>query len=263
MFELKNKSGVEYLTVPSFERTGAVHHCYTTRRGGVSKNEYDSLNLRLNCSDSRENVEKNFRIICDAVGINFENLVFSKQVHSDTIYTVTKNDCGRGLSREAVSDTDALICAEAGIPIAIFTADCTPVYLLDPKKRVIGLAHSGWKGTVKRISQKLAYKMKRDFGCRAEDMLAAIGPHIGACHFEVGDEVAEVFRDEFGDWTLVKKEKYHVDMQKAVLSQLADEGIKNITCADMCTYCHGDLFFSHRLTNGRRGVCAAIMEIVK
>ncbi len=262
MFELKNKNGVEYYTVPSFESTGAVRHCYTTKHGGVSKNEYESMNLRLNCSDSRENVEENFRIICDTIGMNFKNLVFSNQVHSDKIYNVTKKDCGKGLFRDKIQEADALICAESGIPIVIFTADCVPVYFLDPKKRVAAIAHSGWKGTVADIAGQTARKMIHEYGCREEDILAAIGPHIGVCHFEVGGKVADIFREAFGEWALVRKEKYHVDMQKVIIRQLADEGIKNVACANMCTYCNGDMFFSHRLTNGRRGVCAAMMEII-
>lgn len=264
MFVLRQKGAVFYYTIPSFEKTGLVRHCFTTRRGGVSKNEYESMNLRLSCDDLRENVEQNFRIICDTIDIHFENLVFSNQVHRDTIYTVTEKDCGKGLHHDMIDEADGLICACPNIPLAIFSADCVPLYFLDMENRVIGLAHSGWKGTVLRIGQKMIRKMKEEYGSRTENILTAIGPHIGACHFEVGDEVAEIFRAAFGEQVLVRYEKkYHVDMQKAILMQFAEEGIpvEHTACADVCTYCHGDMLFSHRLTNGRRGVCAAIMEM--
>lgn len=265
MFTLCQKDRVFYYTIPSFEQSGLVRHCFTTRRGGVSKNEYESMNLRVHCADDPENVKENFRIICDTIGAHFENLVFSNQVHHDTIYTVTEKDCGRGLHRERIDEADGLICAASNIPIVIFSADCVPLYFLDTKNHVIGLAHSGWKGTVQRIGQKMIQKMKKEYGSCAENILVAIGPHIGACHFEVGDEVADIFRETFGDDVLVKHDKYHVDMQKAILMQFAEEGISDhhITCADVCTYCQGDLLFSHRLTNGRRGVCAAIMEMIE
>ena len=105
--------------------------------------------------------------------------------------------------------------------------------------------------------------MRTDFNSRPEDIIAAIGPSIGVCHFEVGDDVADIFKAEFGSSVLEKHEKYHVNMQKAISQQLSETGIpdNNIICADICTYCNSGLLFSHRQTNGRRGVMAAVMEL--
>lgn len=264
MFEQKKDGDILYYTIPAFEKTGLVKHCFTTTKGGVSEDEYESMNLRLNCTDDRENIMENYRRICKAIEINEKNLVCSNQVHDDKLYTVTKKDKGKGVYRESdITSADGLICSEPGIPLITFYADCVPVYFLDTENRVIALVHSGWKGTVKRIGQKTAEKMKREYGSRPEAILAAIGPHIGVCHFEVGEDVAQRFCDEFGDSVLEKRKKYHVNMQQAVLNQLKEAGIPavNITCADLCTYCEEDIMFSHRRTNGRRGSLAAIMEL--
>lgn len=264
MFRLNNHHGIKYYTIDAFESTGLVNHCFTTRDGGVSKNEYESMNLRVNSNDTKENIEENFKRICDEISIDYKNLVFSNQVHDDKIYTVTKKDMGMGLKRTMeVDSSDALICSEPKIPIVTFYADCVPLYFLDPNKRVIAMAHSGWRGTVKQIGYKTIEKMKADYGCRSEDILCAIGPHIGKCHFEVNQDVAQIFAEEFGSSTVDCKNGYYVDMQRAIINQFNWAGISdnNITCADICTYCNSNLLFSHRKTQGKRGNLAAIMEL--
>lgn len=262
MFTLKTHGELKYFTIDEFEETGLIKHCFTTRCGGVSKNEFKSLNLRMHCDDKRENILKNYEIICDEIDVNFKNLVFSNQVHCDTIVSVQKEDMGNGISSQQKWDSvDGLITNEPGVPIIIFAADCVPVFFLDKKKKVIGLVHSGWKGTVLKISAKCIEKMVAEYSCAPEDIMVAIGPSIGVCHFEVGDEVADIFRDTFGETVLEKQEKWHVNMQKAIEIQLREKGVKNIIKADICTYCHSDLLFSHRKTNGKRGVMAGIMEL--
>ncbi len=264
MFNLKENGELKYYTIDEFEKTGLVKHCFTTRCGGVSENEYKSLNLRMHCDDKKENILENYKIICDEINVNFENLVFSNQVHCDTIYTVGKEDVGNGITKPQKFDgADGLITNQPGVPLIVFAADCVPVFFLDKKRRVIALVHSGWKGTVLCIAEKCIAKMAAEFGSEPCDILAAIGPSIGVCHFEVGDEVAEIFREKFGDDVLEKHEKYHVNMQKAIEIQLAHSGIlpENIITANICTYCNSELLFSHRKTNGKRGVMGAIMEL--
>lgn len=264
MFRLKTHGDLQYYTIDEFEKTGLVKHCFTTRNGGVSENEYRSLNLRMNCDDKKENILKNYKIICDEIDVNFEDLVFSKQVHSDTIYVAERADCGNGITKpQKLDDADALITCQSGVPLAVFGADCVPLYFLDTENRGIALAHSGWKGTVLRIGEKVVRKMMNEFSSKPQNILTAIGPSIKVCHFEVGDEVAEIFLHEFGETVLEKHEKYHVDMQKAIEMQLLGCGIpkENIINSGICTYCSSDLLFSHRKTNGRRGVMAAIMEL--
>ena len=145
MFSLKANGELKYYIIDEFENTGLVKHCFTTRCGGVSENEYKSLNLRMNCDDKKENILKNYKIICDEIDVNFENLVFSNQVHCDTIYTVGKEDMGNGITKPQKFDgADGLITNVPGVPLIVFAADCVPVFFLDKIKRVIALVHSGW-----------------------------------------------------------------------------------------------------------------------
>jgi len=264
-FTLNKKGNVEYYTIDSFSETDMVKHCFSTRRGGVSGGMYESMNLKLDSQDKRENVVENFRLLCDAIDVDYKKLVFSDQVHEDKIYTVTSKDTGKGITAESdIKGIDALICAEIGIPITTAYADCVPLYFLDRKNRVMALAHSGWKGTVAKIGQKTVDKMIKDFGSNPCDILAAIGPSIGVCHFEVGNEVAEEFINVFGFGVLERHgEKFHVDLQSAIKMQFDEIGIpdENVTCADICTYCNSDLLFSHRATGGKRGGLAAVMEL--
>ena len=265
MFTLNSKGDLKYYTIDEFEKTELVKHGFSTRCGGVSKNEYKSMNLRMNCDDSLENILKNYEIFSSEIGVNFENLVFSNQVHCDTIKSVVKEDMGNGITKPQKWDgADGLITNEPGVPLCIFSADCVPVFFLDPKKKVIALVHSGWKGTALKISAKCVEKMAEEYGSCPRDILAGIGPSIGVCHFEVGDEVADVFRDTFGDRVLEKHEKWHVNMQKAIEISLLEKGIltNNIINAEVCTYCNSELLFSHRKTNGKRGVMAGIMELI-
>lgn len=266
MFKLNRKNSVSYYTITSFEETGLVKHGFSTREGGVSDGCYSSMNFRFHCDDTRENVLKNFEIMADTLGMDYNKLVLSKQVHEDVIHTVTEDDFGNGIVREnKFESVDALITDKKGIPMVTLFADCVPLFFLDKKLGVAALAHSGWKGTVKRIGQKTIEKMKRDYGSCAEDILTAIGPSIQECHFEVGDEVAEIFIKEFGEDTAVKYgEKYHVNMQKAIEKQFIESGIlkENIDNCGICTYCNSDLLFSHRKTNGKRGNLGAFIELI-
>lgn len=264
MFRLVQKNGVEFYIIDKFEKTGVVKHCFSTKKGGVSSGIYESMNLRMHSSDTRENIHENFSRLFDAADMDLSRSVFSDQQHNDRIYCVTEKDAGKGLIRQSdISDADALITNIPGIPLVTFFADCVPLFFLDPVNRTVALAHSGWKGTVKRIGMKTVLKMINDYGCSAENILAAIGPSIQVCHFEVGDDVAEIFENEFGGSVLEKHTKYHVNMQLAIKMQLLDAGIPeaNITDSGICTYCNSETLFSHRKTNGRRGNMAAVIQL--
>lgn len=266
MFELKQNGDIEYYTVPSFEKTGLVRHCFSTRKGGVSDGCYSSMNFRFNCDDSKENVLENFRIMSECIGVDYNRIVVSKQVHEDNVHIVGDTDIGNGIIFDNKFDSvDALITDRTGICLVTLYADCVPIMFLDTKKCVIGSAHSGWKGTVKEIGAKTVEKMKNVYGSKPDDILCAIGPSIRVDHFEVGDDVARIFINKFGADTAVKYgEKYHVDMQLAIKKQLLASGIpsENIDDCGICTYCNSDIFFSHRKTNGRRGNFGAFIELI-
>ncbi len=263
MFKLNQNGALKYYTVPAFEETGMVVHCFTTRCGGVSKGCYSSMNLRTNSDDSPKNVQKNYSIICDELGIDKKRLVLSKQVHEANVHTVREDDIGNGIVfPNKLDSADALITDKRNVCITVFGADCVPLFFLDPKNGVIALAHSGWKGTVLRIGQRVVEKMVSDYGSQPSDILTAIGPSIQICHFEVGDDVAQKFISEFGNTTVKKYgDKYHADMQAAIKLQLREAGIEHTDDSGICTYCNHELLFSHRKTQGRRGVMGGFLML--
>lgn len=144
MFKLNRKNGVSYYTITSFEETGLVKHGFSTREGGVSDGCYSSMNFRFHCDDTRENVLKNFEIMADTLGMDYNKLVLSKQVHEDVIHTVTEDDFGNGIVREnKFESVDALITDKKGIPMVTLFADCVPLFFLDKK---LGVACIGTFG---------------------------------------------------------------------------------------------------------------------
>lgn len=269
-FEHHQVGTLEYLTIPSFDKTGLVKHCFTTRLGGVSTGECHSLNLGFNRNDTWENVTENYKIITRQLGIDYKKLVFSNQVHEDKIAVVTAQDRGKGIIIESdLLGVDGLVTNERQVPIITFYADCVPLFFLDPVKKVIALTHSGWRGTVKQIGMKTIHTMKNKYSCKVGNILAAVGPSIGICHFEVDWPVAEefyrVYQDEAERFIEKKSNgKYHIDLWKANILQLKRAGIKdeNITLAKECTYCNKHKYFSHRGDQGRTGSLAAIMMLV-
>lgn len=260
MFRLIEHGDLKYYKISSFD---GVKHCFTTKKGGVSKGIYESMNLRFHSDDTRENVIRNFEIICEETGINLHELILSNQVHEDKIINVTREDCGNGIfSENKFESADGLITDDPQAALVTFYADCVPIFLFDKKKKVIASVHSGWKGTVKRIGQKAVEKFKSDYHSDASDIVAATGPSIRCCHFEVGEEIADIFEKEFGRETVdFSFEKPHVNLQKAVRKQLEEAGVSDIDDSGICTYCESDLLFSHRKTQGKRGNMAAFMRL--
>lgn len=268
-FRTIDKNGVVYLTIPAFEETGMVKHCFTTRLGGVSKGIYDSLNTSIIKEDPLENVRRNLDLVCSAVGIDYTRLVFSDQVHGDNIRVVTEADIGKGLTLPSdIEDADGLMTNVPGVPLITFYADCVSLFFLDTKNKAIAVTHSGWKGTVLKIGSKTIKQMGEVYGTKPEDCLVGIGPSIGPECFEVGPEVAEEFRNAFDNWAEFiepyGKEKFKIDLWKANKLLLMKLGIPegNITVSSMCTKCNEDMFFSYRRDNGRTGSLSAIMELI-
>lgn len=266
MFKLIKKGSLVYYIIEEFEQTGLVRHCFTTKEGGVSGGIYKSMNLRFHCDDARDNVMKNFEIIADELGTDKSAFVLPNQVHEDVIRDITEKDRGNGIMFEnKFESADALITGRPDTALVTFFADCVPIFFLDTRERVICSVHSGWRGTVKKIASKAIDKMISQYNCRPENILAAIGPSIGVCHYEVSNDVADCFAEAFSGMVLEKYgDKYHVNMQIANRLQMLDCGIseKNIIIADICTYCNSDLLFSHRYTNGRRGNMAGVIMLI-
>ncbi len=264
---LNFKNGVGYLTFPALESYSFVRHAFSTRLGGVSKNEFFSMNLSFHRGDSEENVLENYRRICEAVGFPYEGLTASAQDHHTFIRRVGKQERGVGIFRPRdLESVDGLVTDEPGVVLVTYYADCVPLYFLDSEKKVIGLAHAGWRGTVGRIGQKMIEKMKTEYGCHPEGILGAIGPSIGACCYEVDEPVAREFLAlsdlETAKFVTSKKNgKYNLDLWETNRQIMVKAGMRpeNITVTDLCTRCNHDWLISHRATGGKRGGMAAMM----
>ena len=255
----KRHGALEYLTAQGI----CVPHCFTTRKGGVSKGYLDSLNIGSSRGDDPANVRKNFEILANAIGFSTECLVLTKQTHSDIVLQVGKEDWGTGLTRPAFPECDALITNEPETALVVFTADCTPVLLHDPVTGAVGAVHAGWRGTANAIVRKTVEAMVAAYGCRPENICAAIGPNIGPCCFETDWDVPEAMLKAVGEraWTFIRKaeNKYYVNLKEINALHLKDAGVKSIEISTECTVCRSDLYWSHRVTGGNRGAQGAII----
>lgn len=268
-FVHKNSDGVEYLTIPQFDETGLVSGLFSTRRGGVSKGTLATLNLGFNRGDDRENVQANFEKIAAILGTDINKFVLSAQTHTDNIVCLTPRDAGMGMTRKGFENVDGLITDCVGMTLVTFFADCVPLFFLDPVKGVIGLAHSGWKGTEKRIGEKMVYNMMHGYGCNPVNILAAIGPSAGPCCYEVSDDVGlRLMRTgNTGDCVRYNPEtkKLHADLWRINYNILTGAGLldENITVAGECTICNPMLYYSARVQGNERGSLAAFLSLKK
>lgn len=267
---VKENRGVTYLSFPILEDTGLVSHAFSTRLGGVSKGDFATMNFSFTRGDDRDDVLENYRRMAAALGVDRERMVLTWQTHTTNVRRVTEEDEGKGIVRDRdYRDVDGLITDIPGITLVTFFADCVPQYFLDPVHKAIGLSHSGWRGTVKRMGQVTVDAMKEAFGTRPEDIIACIGPSICGDCYEVGEEVADEFADAFHekyhDVILLKKQngKYQLDLWKANEIVLKEAGIKgdNLAVTNICTYCNPQLLFSHRRTAERRGNLCAFLSL--
>lgn len=251
----------------NLERTGLVTHCFSTRRGGVSASPRDSLNLALHVDDDRACVLENRRILMNALQADPAMLTAAEQVHGCKVSVVTESDAGRGASsfEDAVPGVDALITNVPGPVLSLFYADCVPVYILDPVNRAIGLAHAGWRGTAARVASGTLQAMTQQFGTEPDKCLAAIGPSIGRCCYDVSFDVAMNVKEAVDDERVIARachEQWRLDLKMANWVTLRRAGVKekNIAVSDLCTVCRPEDFFSYR-RDGQTGRMAAIMEL--
>lgn len=239
-------------------RSLGLQHFMSTRLGGCSPRPWDSLNLGYHVEDASERVSANRRLFCAAAGARAEDVVSLQQVHGTTVAVVGEADRGRGaFSWEGALDaTDAVVTAAPGVPLLLLVADCVPVLLFDPRRRVLGLAHAGWKGTVAGIAAATLAVMQERFGSRPADCVAAFGPSIGACCYAVGEAVLERLPPGLPPQLLPCREgQVHLDLRGLNAWLLRQAGVPegNLLDAGCCTCCRKDVFFSHRGDSGRSG----------
>lgn len=257
-----------YYTLPAFDRIPFVRHGFSTRLGGVSKGTYASMNLSFTRGDDPAAVRENFDRFCAAIGVDPERVVVSAQTHTNNVYNATAADCGRGIIRErGYTDIDGLITDEPGVVLCTQYADCVPLLFVDPVRRVVATSHAGWRGTAAGIAAVTVERMVSDYGCHREDILAGIAPSIGKCCFEVDTPVYDAFCRvpvfDDGCFTADPGDKFHIDLWEVNRRYLLQSGIKpeHITVTDVCTKCHSDVLWSHRVTGDARGSLAAFIAI--
>lgn len=257
-----------YLTFPALSETGIADHLFSTRLGGVSRGYLGSMNLSYTRGDEKANVDENFRRIGRLLGRRPDDFVFTDQTHTANVKAVTWEDKGKGIIRERdYTDVDGLITNERGIVLSAFFADCVPLFFVDPVRRAIGLSHSGWKGTLQKIGKVTVEAMEREFGSKPADIVAAVGPSICGSCYEVGEEVADGFRQAFsgGEKLLLDKGdgKYLLDLWEANRNVMLEAGIleEHISITDICTCCNPNFLFSHRASHGKRGNLGAFLVL--
>ena len=264
IFDEKTVDGVPFLSYPMLEETGIVHHGFSTKLGGVSKGCWATMNISTTRGDDPEDVEENQRRIARAIGVKPEDMTFTNQTHTTNVAVVRAEDKGRRFM-----ETDGMITNVPGICLVTFYADCVPLYFVDPVKKVIGLSHSGWRGTVGKIGKVTVELMQKTYGSDPKDILAAIGPSICQDCYEVSEDVIVKFQKSFEEkyWPelFYQKEngKYQLNLWKANELVFEEAGIlkKHIAVTNVSTHCNPDILFSHRTTGNKRGNLSAFLAL--
>jgi hypothetical protein len=288
-------NGVQWLSVSQWEKTPWLWHGFSTRKGGASRaycsmQDPAELNLGLTAEDSKAAVAQNRRRLAEAItGDAATPIITIGQFHSDLVVRVGRAEAASGQARKA----DGMMTDEPGVLLAVLTADCVPVLVADRKRRAVAAFHAGWRGTLSRIVESGVGRMRLEFGSRPEDLVAAIGPGIGACCYAVGDELLSNFESQFSYARELFREVYdqdpvrikypllfltqrapghssagfalHLDLIEANRRQLMAAGVKpeSIRSVGGCTSCQRALFFSHRASQGRAGRMMAAIGIRK
>ncbi len=266
-FTCINKNGMSYLTLPQWAKQG-VNVAFSTRLGGVSHSPYNTLNFGLHVGDRRDDVIENRHRFLKLFSLTPENMVCCEQVHGNSVAIVGKDEEGRGALDYYTSlpGYDAMVCRTPGIMLATFYADCIPIYLFDPGQRVVAIAHSGWKGTMGRIAIQTLRIMQKKFGCSPQNTEVLIGPGIGSCCFQIGQDLAKQVKEEFPRLDGILKLELGEctwDLPLTNRLMLQDNGIRpeNIIDCGLCTSCNPEVFFSYRREEGETGRMAAVIGL--
>lgn len=262
-FYMEEINGLKTLKCRAFDEISWLRHGFSTRHGGVSQGDYASLSFSYQ-KESEEIVDENFRRFCNANAMPFDSLVLTHQTHTANVAIVNESYRHRGRDR-TLRETDGVVTAAKDLGLVCFTADCVPLLLVDPKAKVIAAVHAGWRGTVQSIAANAVCKMV-EAGANPQNILAAIGPSIGPCCFEVGQEVADEFTARFGERLPLKEHRpghSMVDLWQANRLVLLEAGLQKVRIftANLCTFCNNSDFYSHRYTNGRRGSLIAAISM--
>jgi polyphenol oxidase len=259
---LQTAGNIRYYQFDSFNRLAELDHGIFARHGGVSPAPYSSLNMAVSTGDVRENVRLNRERAFRALGRDPASVADLWQVHSAEVVVA---ETPRG-ALEHLGKADALVTDRPEVTLFLRFADCVPILLYDPRRKVAGLAHAGWKGTVLKAPAKTVRVMAARYGCRPADIWAGIGPSIGPCHYEVGPEVVDVVRQAFpeGDELLQSvNNHWRLDLWAANARALREAGVEpaHIEVGQICTACRPDEFYSHRAEAGKTGRFGALIGL--
>ncbi len=252
-------NGLAYYTFDSL--AVQVTHAISTRHGGVSPAPFDTLNLSVVAGDQPSNVDANTARLHDTLELDASATVTASQAQADQIAIVDVNYRGTRMK-----NVDALVTDQPNLPLLLRYADCVPILLYDPAHHAIGVVHAGWRGTITKIAAKSVRAMQQAFGTQMRDVIACIGPSIGPCCYEIGDEVMDQVQGAFSevDALLLKQNgSTHLDLWEANALQLRELGVEQIEIAKICTADHTDDFYSWRAENKNTGRFGAIISINK
>ena len=272
LVEYKISSGLlPMVESPLFQRETGIQHGFSTRKGGVSKEHLASLNLSFSVEDAKENVLENFRRIGERFGKTPEDFVLSKQSHETKVLKLGVKDRGKGITKERdYEGIDALITDEEGIILSCFSADCVPILFYDPIRKAVGACHSGWRGTKGKILRNVVEEMSKHFSSNPADILIAIGPSISKEQYIVSEDLGLSFLEDYKDCSeedssspirRLSEDKFQLDLWDLNRRIALDSGIReeHISISGYCTMENPELFFSHRYSQGKRGLQGAFI----
>lgn len=265
----KINQGITFLASDGIDATGNVAHGFSTRMGGVSEGMWASLNLSANRGDDPDHVRENCRRFFAAIGAQGDRLARTNQVHSDGVRIITTADSKTDLCEKVDYEADALVTAVPGVTLMIAIADCVPILLYDPVRRVVAAVHAGWRGTAEGVVTRTVERMEDVYGCRPGDILAAIGPSIGPEHFETHEDVPNAMMSSLATLALqhiqIKENgKFSVDLKGLNKLRLEQAGLNpdNIAISSECTGCDENKYWSHRKLGNNRGSMAAAIQLL-
>jgi YfiH family protein len=255
-------NGIPYYSFGVLAEHEGIVHAVFTRLGGVSAPPYRGLNVGHSVGDDPVAVEANHDIIFRALGVPGAEVVTAWQVHSSRAAIVDERDVG-----QVVPQTDALITGVPGVHLLLRFADCLPIFLFDPVREVVALGHAGWRGTAAEIASHMVQAMMDSFGTDPEHLIASLGPAIGPCCYQVGEEVVQAIEPTIHDRQAaihhLDDSRFSLDLWEANRQHLLSRGVRSIEVARICTACHADEFFSHRADGGTTGRFAALVGMRK
>ena len=255
------KDGLEYIQFKRLLEYKNIEHCFTLKPLDFASN--------LTYEVKKSEVEENLKVLSKEFGFNVKNICRPKQTHTDRVERIDNGD--EGIYVEKFNNVDGFVTDKRNKVLMLGFADCTPLLFYDPVKKVIANTHSGWKGTLQTIGIITVEKMVLEYGCKPEDILCCIGPHIRSCHFEVDEDVRDLFYDKFKDLDDIQERikyneennKYYIDTARINKQMLLNIGLReeNIIDSNVCTVCHQDICHSYRAEKDLSGRAVTIIYL--